>query len=74
MENSVDDCCAKLLGTLGQAAAFKGEYEKALKYFEEDYNCTSDPWKSQVASYIVVVYHRLENWDKACEWLKNSLE
>lgn len=72
MENSVDDCCAKLLGTLGQAAAFKGEYEKALKYFEEDYNCTSDPWKSQVASYIVVVYHRLENWDKACEWFEKQ--
>ena len=72
MECAVDDSCAKLLGTLGQAAAFRGDYEKALKYFEEDYNCTSDPWKSQVASYIVVVYHRLEKWEKACEWFEKQ--
>ncbi len=71
-QSVVDDNCAKLLGTLGQAAAFNGNYEKALEYFVEDYGCTSEPWKSQVASYIVVVYHRLENWDEACKWFEKQ--
>lgn len=70
--NEVDDDIAALIGTKGQAAAFRGEYDKALEYFFEDYNGTSDRWKSQVASYIFVVYHRQENWEKACEWFEKQ--
>lgn len=71
-ENIVDDNLAAILGTLGQAAAFRGEYKKALELFIEDYNYTSDNWKSQVASYIFVVYHRLQDWDKAYEWFEKQ--
>jgi tetratricopeptide (TPR) repeat protein len=71
-EECVDDNYAAILGTLGQAAAFRGEYDKALEYFFKDYECTSEGWKSQVASYIFVVYHRQENWDKACEWFEKQ--
>jgi tetratricopeptide (TPR) repeat protein len=72
VEKCVDDKYAAILGTLGQAAAFRGEYDKALEYFLKDYECTSEGWKSQVASYIFVVYHRQENWDKACEWFEKQ--
>lgn len=68
----VDDNYAAILGTLGQAAAFRGEYDEALKYFFADYDCTSEWWKCQVASYIFVVYHRQKNWDKACEWFEKQ--
>ena len=71
-EKCVDDNYAAILGTLGQAAAFRGEYDEALKYFFADYDCTSERWKSQVASYIFVVYHRQENWEKACEWFEKQ--
>ena len=68
----IDDNLAAIFGTLGQAAAFRGEYENALNFFFKDYNCTSDFYKSQVASYIVVVYHKLEKWDEACEWFEKQ--
>jgi len=71
-EKHVDDNYAAILGTLGQAAAFRGEYDEALKYFFADYDCTSERWKCQVASYIFVVYHRQENWEKACEWFEKQ--
>ncbi|SHM73368.1 hypothetical protein [Fibrobacter sp. UWB7] len=71
-EKFVDDNYAAILGTLGQAAAFRGEYDKALEYFFKDYECSSERWKSQIASYIFVVYHRQENWDKACEWFEKQ--
>jgi tetratricopeptide (TPR) repeat protein len=71
-EEYVDDNYAAILGTLGQAAAFRGEYDEALEYFIKDYECTSEGWKSQVASYIFVVYYRQENWDKACEWFEKQ--
>lgn len=71
-EKYVDDNCAAILGTLGQAAAFRGEYDKALEYFFKDYECTSEWWKSQVASYIFVVYHRQKDWDKAYEWFEKQ--
>ena len=71
-ENDVDDNIAALIGTKGQAAAFRGEYDKALEYFFKDYNDTSSHWKVQVASYIFVIYHRQENWEKSCEWFEKQ--
>lgn len=68
----VDDDLAAILGTLGQAAAFNGNFEEALTLLERDFGCTSPWWKPQVASYLVVVYFRKGDWDKCMEWFEKQ--
>lgn len=71
-DNRTDENAAMLYGTIGQAAAFKGNLEKAALYFDRDYRHASDKSKSLPASFLSIVYHREENLEKAIAWFEKE--
>lgn len=71
-DERVDENAAMLYGTIGQAAAFSGNLEKASLYFDRDYRFASDKTKKMPASYMLSVCHRQENLDKALVWFEKE--
>lgn len=68
----VDDDYAALLGTMGQAAAFMGDLDLALEYFERDYAAASPSWKPMPAGFAVAVLHRKRDFEGACAWFERQ--
>lgn len=71
-ENYLDENAAMLYGTIGQAEAFKGNFENAIKFFEKDFKYASAKTRNMPASFLTVVYHRQENLEKAVEWFEKE--
>ena len=68
----VDDDYAALLGTMGQAAAFMGDLDRALEYFGRDYALASPGWKPMPASFAITVLHRKRDFESACMWFERQ--
>ena len=72
-KNREDEIISKIQGMLGQQAAFLGQSDEAIGYFNTDYNnSTDDYYKAMAASFLTVVYHREENLEDAKRWLEEE--
>lgn len=73
-KNFKDDNYAKILGTIGQSLAFRGNAKEAVTFFELDYEHASC-MLNYPASYLVVTYLALGDFEKAKYWfLKQAQE
>lgn len=64
-----DDVYSEILGTLGQALMFRGEAKDAISFFELDYEHASKK-QNFPASYLVVSYLYIGDFEKAKYWLQ----
>lgn len=70
-ENFIDDEYAKIIGTIGQAHMFAGNYPEGIKALEKDFTHSSKQ-KDMTASFLVIANLMTGDFEKAKEWFKEQ--
>lgn len=70
-EDFIDNDYAKIVGTIGQAHMFAGNYLEGFKALEKDF-IHSSKQKDMIASFLVIANLMVGNFEKAKEWFKEQ--